>query len=687
MKNKILFISTFLYFTSLFAQIDRNLIRANKYFDKSYYSQAIPFYEKSLKNEHSFEALKNIADSYFFIAEFDKASIYYKYLINGYKNLIDETTYFRYSETLKAKNNYESAYNVLRAFYKKNHLTDKLIELERSIKYLENVKALGDRFTIENLALNSDESEFGAIQKGDTLIFTASKKLVNDENDKKYGWTGDQYLDLYKVAVGNLSNTISISSTINTKLHESNMIVTRDGKTAYFTRNNYLDGKRKKDKNQITHVQIYKAELINGQWEKITPLSINSDHYSTEHPALSPDEKTLYFSSDMPNGFGSFDIYSVPILANGNLGKPKNLGSLVNTNKKEQFPFIDNNNNLYFSSNGHPGFGALDVFISKINNESISKPDNIGLPINSGYDDFSFNINSSTKEGYFSSNRPSGKGKDDIYKVIEQKVLIIEDCGQFITGTITDIDTKSTLNKATVILKKDGKIIAEKITNSDGYFKFSVHCNADYLISVSKKQYTKEQTFLSLEEERKKVHDASMALKSIVRIEEERKKAIALQQQKEHELRVKRAQQIEIDRINRIKKAVSEEQNIGKIDGQLFIRTGEIKFDYNLWYMRHESKKATNGVIELMKQFPDMVIEIGTHSDIRGNSKYNKKLSQKRANSVRYYLIDNGIEPERIIAVGYGEEQPIIKCKTEDSCSEEQHEFNRRCEFIIKKIY
>ncbi len=685
MKNKIIFILTFFYFTCLNAQVDRNLVRANKYFERAYYSEAIPFYKKSLDNGYSFEALKNIADSYFYIAKYGKASIYYKYLVKNYKRLIDGTTYFRYAETLKAKNDHERANKVLSSYYKK-HDSTKLAALEKSIKYLENVKAIGDRFTIENLSINTEESEFGAIRKGDTIIFAAPKK-PEDGVHKTYGWTGDQYLDLYKTSAGNLSTVSPFSSEINTKVHESNIIFTRDGKTAYFTRNNYSNGKRKKDKNKVTHVQIFKAELVDGKWKNITPLSINNDNYSTEHPALSPDEKTLYFASDMPKGFGSFDIYSVAILPDGTLGLPENLGPEINTDKKEQFPFVDANNNLYFSSNGRNGFGGLDVFIAQINGDSVAKADNVGLPVNSGYDDFSFNINTTTKEGYFSSNRPTGKGNDDIYKIVEKKPLIIEDCAQFIAGTITDTDTQLTIANASITLKKGSNVIAKVSTDNDGYFKFDAGCNSNYVVIATKEGYTEEKAVLSLEEERKKVNDASLALKSLIKLEEERKAALALQQQKEHELRAQKAEQLEVDRKKKIKQAIAKEKDIVKENGELVIKTEEINFDYKLWYMRRDAKKASKVVIDLMKKYPDMIVEIGTHSDMRGNSRYNKELSQKRANSVRYYLIDEGIEPDRIKAMGYGEDKPLIKCKTESACSEEQHEINRRCEFVVKKIY
>ena len=243
-------------------------------------------------------------------------------------------------------------------------------------------------------------------------------------------------------------------------------------------------------------------------------LPFNSDDYSIEHPALSNDEKTLYFASDMPGTLGSFDIFSVSI--NGaDYGTPKNLGDTINTTKKEQFPFVSKDNKLYFSSNGHTGYGSLDVFVSEIQNNSFSKPLNIGLPVNSGFDDFSFTIDSESKEGYFSSNRPGGKGNDDIYELKETKPLLIEDCKQLIAGIITDVDTKMPLENALVSLQNSDKIEIQKvITTQDGKFSFAVACETGYSVLASKKDYTKDSRSFKLNKERNKISDASMSLKS-----------------------------------------------------------------------------------------------------------------------------------------------------------------------------
>jgi len=617
----------------------------------------------------------------------EKASKNYSYLLKYYSKSVNDTYYIKYANTLKALGKYKSADNLLLNHYKKKD-NQKLALLTREIEYLENVKALGQRFSIQNLGINTSKSEFGAIQKGDSIIFAAPRKK---NHGKRFGWNNQNYLDIYKTHVSKVylgdSVVSPFSNKINSKLHESNIVFTKDEKTAYFTRNNLVKGKRKTDNNKITHVQLYKAELINGEWKNITSLPFNSNEFSTEHPALSIDEKTLYFASDMPNGFGSFDLYAVAIYPNGDFSEPKNLGATVNTEKKEQFPFVSNDNKLYFSSDGHPSFGSLDVFVSNILDTGFSNPDNVGFPVNSGYDDFAFNINSKTKEGYFASNRIGGKGGDDIYKITEKKSLNIKECQQFISGVITDVNTGALLSNSLIVIEdKNNNELKRHITNNNGNFKFTIKCKAIYTVKASKENYTKNQKIITVQKERNKNNDASMALKSFAIIEKEKKEALALQQKRIQQEELKDLEKLKIANAKKREKIIITEKDIQKEKDRIIIKTDEINFDYKLWYLRRDSKKAIDKIVLLMKKYPKMIIEVGTHSDIRGNNQYNLELSQKRANSVRTYLLKNEIQPDRVSAIGYGETKPIIKCKTEEDCTEEQHEVNRRCEFVIKKI-
>ena len=679
---------------------EQDLQRAKRFFERTFYSEAIPMYEKIIQGNRSIEVVKNLADCYYYTNDYENAQIQYRFLMSKFKTGLEEEYFFRYSQTLKATGNYEESNAVIREYLISTNDNEALTNFEKENKNLENVTAIGNRFEIKNLALNTVNSEFGAVKQVQNLVFSGVKKKAG-LFDKTYKWNNELYLDLLTIRIENRNSSDSIvnyfSDELNTSLHEANAVFTKDGKTVYFTRNNYKKGKRVKNTNKISNLQIFKAELINNKWTSVVSLPFNSDDYSTEHPALSNDEKTLYFASDMPGTLGSFDIFSVSI-NDGNYGTPKNLGSKINTSKKEQFPFVSKDNKLYFSSNGHAGYGSLDVFVSEIENNSFSKPLNIGLPVNSGFDDFTFTIDSESKEGYFSSNRPGGKGNDDIYELKETKPLIIEDCAQLIAGIITDVDTKMPLENALVSLQNSDKIEIQKVfTTLDGKFSFAVACEIGYSVLASKMDYTKDSRSFKINKERNKSNDASMSLKSASMIKKEEE--IAIQKKKNEEMalleidkkdkQIAAQKEIEIALVKKKEKMdniIANEKDVIKDKDRLIIKTDPIYFDYNLWYIRKESKSILNRVIEIMKKYPDMVVEIGSHTDNRGNDTYNRNLSTHRAEATREYFINQGIVEKRIIAKGYGETVQIIKCEPSELCSEEQHELNRRSEFVIKNL-
>ena len=712
MKNmKKLLLIIFVFSIQFVNAQDLELARAKRFFDKTFYSESIVLYEKLVQEKPSQEVIKNLADSYFYTNDLIKAQRYYRLLIQNYNKDLDRNYYFRYAQTLKATNSYEDANAALKEYYSRSANTNDVINFEKDSKTLENVTAIGKRFEIKNLAINTPNSEFGAVKYNDNLVF-AGVKLKPGLFDKKFKWDNETYLNLVSIPIKNINSTDStahyFAKELKTGMHESNAVFTKDGKTIYFTRNNSKKGSKKTNDQKISNLQIFKADLVDGKWTNITSLPFNSSNYSVEHPALSPDEKVLYFASDMPGTFGSFDIYSVNI-NKGAFDTPKNLGPIINTEKQEQFPFASADNKLYFSSDGHLGYGSLDVFVSEINGNEYLKPVNVGLPLNSNLDDFSFNIDANTKEGYFSSNREGGKGSDDIYQFKEIKDLIVEDCKQFIAGTITDIDTKLALENAIVILQdSDKKILNTIITGQDGKFSFTVACENSFTVLASKEKYTNESKTIATGKTRNANNDASMALKSLEAIklqekeiaenkrkqeiiiaeENKKKEALTAIELKQKEKKTKEAEVVaaEVKKNEKVKQILEKEKDVVKDKDRLIIKTDPIYFDYDLWYIRKESKVVLGRVVELMKKYPEMVIEIGSHTDSRGNLKYNEDLSQKRANSTRDFIIESGINAKRVQAKGYGESVPIIKCKTDEACSEEEHELNRRSEFVIKNL-
>lgn len=576
--KKVLLIIILTSLKSVFAQ--QELERANTYFERAFYSDAIPLYEQLLSTNQSQQVLQNLADAYYRTYDMHSAARWYKTLTSRSGKNVDASYYFKLNQSLKAIGKYQEAERALQEYYQRLGDSVSINKIKQDNLYLTSVEAIGDRFIIQNLPLNTPASEFAAMQIDSNLIYTAAKKKKASLK-KVYRWNNQNYLDIYIHPIDKIGQndafSISLPGKINTKMHEGTYAISKDRKTIYFTRNNFIKGRKRTDDKKISNLKIYKAEWIDDEWSNIIELPFNSDDYSTEHPALSHDGTKLYFSSDRPGGYGSFDLYSVDIISDESYSNPANLGPSINTDKKEQFPFLDSQNNLYFASNGHPGFGLLDIFISKYESGNHQKPDNLGLPVNSGYDDFAISFHS-PNEGYFSSNRPSGKGSDDIYSFREIKPLIIKE-----------------IDEAQPVVSNTSDKIDEDTTS-------------------------------------------------------------------------------EID---------NQDDPIFRKDDKSFIKTQQIHFDYNLWYLRKDVRGRLEIVIQVMKKYPDMRIEVGTHTDNRGNSRYNMELSQKRANSVKEFLVENGISEDRVKAIGYGESKPLVQCETGSDCTEQDHEQNRRCEFTI----
>ena len=388
--KKILFTLFVLIFTSQLL-VAQNLRRANRLFEKRAYVDAAELYlNEEFKTQ---EVHEKLGDCYYFNNKMNEAAQWYKLLVKRYEDKVDPTYYYRYSQALKGVNNFDEADKWLRKYLDIKNIV--YSNNDQTLVYFDALnKEIKRPYIIHPIDLNSKQSDFGVASLGNKLVFASSRK-----EGKLYEWNRQPYLDLFQATIDTtykVSNIQPFSDNVNTIMHESNAVFTADGKTMYFNRNNYIKGQKKKDKNQISQLKIYKAQLVNNEWTMVTELPFNSDSYSVEHPALSPDEKKLYFASDMPGTIGSFDLYSVEIKNNGTYGKPENLGSTINTEQREQFPFMSSKNILYFASDGHVGLGGLDVFRTELKNGTFSTPLNLSNVINSSSDDFSFDDNFST---------------------------------------------------------------------------------------------------------------------------------------------------------------------------------------------------------------------------------------------------------------------------------------------------
>ncbi|MEM1259994.1 MAG: OmpA family protein [Bacteroidota bacterium] len=659
---------------------ERRLERANKKYKEYSFSPAIDIYKKVLdKGYESADLLKRLGNAYYFNAKYEDAAPIYKELIEKYgqnDSLITPDFYFRYAQTLKTLGSYEDADKMMVKFTtlaENSRINDSFAE-----DYLAKIEENSGRFSIENFPYNSKYSDFAPSFYKDGLIFSSDRDTGNLAR-YRHTWNSKDFLDLYRVNTDSLSNDRVIKidvvdektytdngfdtdadgvidipggtrkelkyskrrDRINTRLHESTSIVTKDGTKMYFTRNNFIDGKRYKDGTGTTRLKIFSADFINGQWANIIELPFNSDDYSVAHPALSPDEKQLYFVSDMPGTYGESDLWKVQIVGDGTFGNPVNLGATINTEARETFPFITFKDVLYFSSDGHPGLGGLDVFATKIAFDEYDQPVvNVGREVNSKYDDFGFIINDGTKEGYFSSNRVEGSmGEDDIYGFKESEPLQL-DCLQEVTGTVRDRISNEILVGATVkIIDEENNEVSSTITGSKGEYILTLDCSKGNFVRASMEGYITSEEFLP----------ASYGKPRIVDFYLERDVVTG-----------------------------GFGDDLAKL-----LQLSTIYFDLNKYNIRPDAEIEIQKVIVAMEKYPSLKIKVNAHTDSRGNDAYNLWLSQKRAESTVNYMVSKGISKDRLSGEGFGEKLLLNECEDGVPCSREKHQLNRRSEFII----
>ena len=612
------------------------LNKADKKYDKYSYIDAIEIYEKvAEKGYKSVELFEKLGNAYYFNGELDKASKWYGELF-ALNQEVDSEYYFRYAQALKAEGNYEKSNQYMELFAQKtNDTRAKLFQENKD--YLSDIDAVSGKYTMDKTDVNSEFFDYGPSFFGKQIVFTSSRSEGN-QYSKIHDWTKQNFTDLFVASIdneGKLGSVENFSKTVNTKYNESSPVFTKDGKTMYFTRNNYNDGKKRKSDDKVIMEKIYKAELVNGEWTNIKEVPFSNDNYKTAHPALSPDEKTMYFASDMPGSFGNSDLYKVSIDSNGKFGTPENLGPTINTEGRETFPFVDADNNLFFASDGHPGLGGLDIFEAKANGNSFEKPVNVGKPLNSPMDDFSY-VTNKDGLGFFSSNRDEGSGFDDIYTFTV--------CTHTLSGLITDIDTKEILPNAKVILFDDKmNKISETISSDKGAYSFKIECNKKYYVRASKEEYeTTEKSF------------GPVTKTGESKLDIELKRNIF---------------------------PVEVGTDLAKI-----LDVSIIYFDLDKWNIRPDAAEDLEKIIAVMNQYPNMTIDIRSHTDSRQTHKYNELLSDRRAKSTLEFMVKNGINRNRLTAKGYGETQLVNNCSDDVPCSEAEHQKNRRSEFIVLKM-
>jgi len=646
MKNKVIIFIAFLGILATAAHAQSGAVRkADKQYEKFAYIDATQTYERvAAKGYKSADMFQKLGNAYYFNAELAKANKWYDELFAMNAEVAPEY-YYRYSQTLKSVGNYTKADEMMVKFNEKSSedLRGKIFKDKQN--YMDEIKANSGRYNIEDAGINSAYSDYGSALSGNKLVFTSSRDTGNFAK-RKHKWTNQYFTNMYAADLapeGTLGAPEKFAKNVNSKFHEATPVFTKDGKTMYFTRNNFNDGKKGKDGNRITLLKIYKASLIDSTWQKATELSFTSDAYSTAHPVLSPDEKTMYFASDMPGTKGQSDLWRVKIRDDGSFGTPENLGAPINTEGKETFPVITDEKELYFATDGHPGLGGLDIFMARMNEDGTFKaPLNVGAPANSPQDDFAYLIDTKTRKGFLSSNRDGGKGFDDIYKFLETRKLV---CEQTLSGIVTDLETGEILpnTKVTLFDEKFNKL--KEVTSDDkGFYDMgTVECGKIYYVRAEKDTYeTKEQ----------KITIAKETGNTDLPIQLEKKV-----------------------------KPVTVGDDLAKAFGIKLIY-----FDLDKWNIRPDAALELEKILDVLTQYPNMKIDVRSHTDSRASHKYNAKLSDRRAKSTIAWLIKNGVKEDRLIGKGYGETQLVNKCADKVQCTEEEHQANRRSEFIITAL-
>ena len=546
-----------------------------------------------------------------------------KWYAQAVKTEQDAETYFNYAQMLKENARYEEANVQMKVFSAKVPADHRAVEFNKNPDYLPSLIGKKKLFDVKILDVNSDKSDFGAVLYNDVLYFSSARNV----GGKKYGWNEEPFLDIYQSdlkADGSFSEPTPVSE-LNSRFHEGPVSITSDGNTIYFSSesfNSNLFEKNKSKRLKFGQVHLFKAKKENGKWTAITAMPFNDKKYSTSNPSIDRAGKILYFSSNMPGSIGGIDIWQVQVNSDGTYGVPENLGDKINTAGDESFPFVTDDNVLYFASNGLTGFGGFDVFLVDLNKNDI--PVNVGKPVNTERDDFALTYNTTKQFGYVSSNR---SGEDHIYSAIPI-------CKGQIKVVVKSLKDDAILaNSKVLILDENSNVIGTQMSNEKGEVVYDVDCEKIYIIEAYKDGYITARIPLT--------KFVGVVAVNIV--------------------------------IKPIDVVITEKEII----------LNPIYFDFNKSNITKQGAEELDKLVYVMSQNEELKIYVKSHSDSKGDDKYNLNLSDKRAKATVQYVISKGIDASRISGKGFGETELKIDCK--NKCTEEQNATNRRSEFLLVK--
>lgn len=614
MKKWVVFIFIALFLQHGWAQQEER-VKVISFLKSESYQNAV---QRLLKIEDAglgdFETKLQLAQSYYALRDFSSAL---EWIEKARKiNDLGANYHLLYAKLLKSNGQKSQADEILK-------------QLGKEYEYLlsspiENIPVSSfNVFPIPNF--NTEGDDFSPVYYRDGIIYVSNspkKKHLDNRNQRSY--LSIFHLP-YKPTGLEKGNATELKIPKINAYHKGPVAITRSDNLMYFSNNQNVSKKSK-----VSTLGIFSLKRRYGKWTELTPFPYNSPNYSISHPTLSESGDEMYFVSDMPGGYGGTDIYYTKF-SRGKWSAPVNLGSVINTSQNEMFPFLHKDGTLYFASEGHPGYGGLDIFYSRKEGDEWMKPVNMGQPINSGYDDFGLILDKQLKYGFLSSNRPGGKGNDDVYRV--ESIYANKDAYRLIAGIVSDKQTQEIIEGANVSIYADGKLLQEVTSNAEGKFEVGVNAQFEkvYILTTYGSYFPHER-------------------------------------------------EVEVKKVNNIPQ---QDIALERIEINKSIVVPNIYYDLDKADITDAAQKNLDKLYQLLVQNPSWIIEIAAHTDSRAETAYNQKLSDERAKNVVKYLQQKGITASRLYSKGFGEKYLINHCKDGVECTEEEHAVNRRTEFKL----
>lgn len=722
------------YTKSLISKADSLILqqqfgRANKFYANMAYLKAIHKYQYLISKGYVTDSLnRNLAQAYFKIDSTQESETLYRQLAQSAQP--HPFDYFFLAQSLKSNEKYKEA-DAWMAKYNEATPSDSRGERQKnSASKISEIQA-SNNYSLSTVPFNSKYSDFGAVVRENKIIF-ASARENNLVIKRKYAWNETPYLDIFSVNESGDSSSVAVaySSKLNSIYHDGPIGFSANGNELFLTRNNFNAYLPKSGDDGVNHLKILHSKKTVSGWSEPTELPFNGNNFSTGHPALSQSGDTLFFASDRPGGYGNSDLYFVTKTTLG-WSEPQNLGSQINSEGDEMFPFIDAKGILYFASNGQLGLGGLDIFGSQKGYDGKYIIKNLGVPINSSNDDFAFYLQNNGKSGYIASNRPGGLGDDDIYRFDVRHPLSFNN-KMYLKGFITDSLTQKELAHSTIQIKnKNGEILKTIDTKNSNNFQIEVNPKDQLTIASLHDGYFDKNTSVMVSNLVAKdgIVSLPITLKSrpiepiyglygnvFILPQKEPVTSVSLKIHPRNgeadkdittdslsgNFKTKLTPNTDYDLVFQKKAFFTKRayySTVGKDTGfvnlnqfvELAIEKVElgksieilVLYDLGKYDIRQDAAQELDDMVDFLNDNPTISIELSSHTDSRGSTLSNQTLSQKRAESAVAYIVSKGILQTRITAVGYGETRLKNKCGNGVKCSEAEHQQNRRTEVKI----